>query len=150
MGRGRLDRWRQPARLALIGWLVVVLILTLSPNPGRGQSLNLQPGADLAYGRAMLNLAVNVLLFLPFGALAGLAHLRLGSWWRAPLIAALLSSGIEVAQHYGEAGRAADINDVIANTFGTALGVGLTVILIRSRDGRRMARTDLADTPAAR
>jgi glycopeptide antibiotics resistance protein len=104
----------------------------LSPNPGRGQSLNLRPGVDLSYGQAVLNFFVNVLLFVPYGAFASAAHVGLASRWRVLLFAAALSCSVEVIQWYSRVGRQADINDIIANAVGALIGIMLAAVVKRA------------------
>lgn len=76
--------------------------------------------------------ASNILLFVPFGML-GAAIAR-----RAPglvLAAGFAVSGlVELAQAVLLPGRTASFLDVFANTAGTAIGVGLMLIVHRVRD----------------
>jgi glycopeptide antibiotics resistance protein len=115
---------RREARIGLAVWVLLVAVLTLAPNPGRGQRLNLTPGFTSAYGHreVAVGFALNVVLFLPFGLLAADASVGLRRWWQVLAVAALLSIGIETAQWFAHIGRAADINDVIANAAGGLIG----------------------------
>ena len=136
------DHRRQAlARAALVAWLVVVLMLTLFPNPGRGQSYNLRPGADLSCSRSLLNLGVNLLLFAPLGAFATAAQVRLGSWWRVLAVATALSLTIEAAQWVTKVGRAADANDVVGNAAGALVAFAVTAVLAQQARRRRPAAT---------
>lgn len=76
-----------------------------------------------------LNVAANVLLFLPAGAVPVLARLRWVAW--AVPIAVVGSILIEVVQYVADLGRTADLNDVLANGLGAALGAGLAVGALR-------------------
>ncbi len=131
-GEGRWDRNRRPAFtiaaivLALYPLAAGVLLLTRNGwavnranvwvwmhtlGPG-GLRLPITPEqfADLA----------NVVLFIPpFAALA----LLVPTWWWV-LLGTAISGGIEYAQHV-RGGRDATVVDVITNTAGAALGVGL-------------------------
>ena len=120
-------------RLALGGWLAAVLVLTLMPNPGRGQAVNLQPGADLTYDRGLLNLLANTILFLPLGLFIAAARSAATKWWAVVLVAVALSCAIELAQYYGETGRQADVNDVITNGLGAVVGFALAATLRSAR-----------------
>lgn len=90
-------------------------------------------------GFCMDNAAGNVLLFFPLGILLPLIWTRL-PFWRGMLIAIALSSSIELVQYVSRAWayRTADVNDVILNSVGACLGLGL-VSLLRLRQGTRPA-----------
>ena len=120
------------ARLLLGAALVGVLVLTLAGGPGSG--VNLVPGAGIARqldnvnrGLGLMNVAGNVVMFVPIGALLVLG---LG---KGPLQAAMsgaaLSSILEGMQLL--LGRSADIDDVLLNTLGAALGAVLAVAVMR-------------------
>jgi glycopeptide antibiotics resistance protein len=112
-------------------WLALTLVVTLTPDPvsyarriviltptGFGKVLTDPHG----HRRILAELALNCLLFVPFGIL-GRAR------WRAlrrpiPLIlvAAAISVGIEGMQFALAVGRTTSTDDVLANTFGALLG----------------------------
>jgi glycopeptide antibiotics resistance protein len=82
----------------------------------------------------------NVLLFFPLGILIPLVWRR-NRFWSAMLIAIALSVTIEVLQYFSRAWgsyRSADINDVILNTFGAFLGLGLVSLLLLFRNSTRV------------
>ena len=87
--------------------------------------LRLIPFGSFIYYRVWwgpwLNLIGNIVLFLPVGYLA---RLRLGKVWKATLVAMVASLSIEVAQYVLAAGYS-DIDDLIINTAGGALGATL-------------------------
>jgi len=85
---------------------------------------------------AMVNLLGNVVVFVPVGALAVLG-LR-ARWWQAILIGGALSTGIEIALHY--VGRASDIDDIILNTSGAAVGAIAAAVLLHVAARLRSAR----------
>jgi hypothetical protein len=96
-----------------------ILVLTLSPADG---SADTSSGLCLVCGeRGLANIIGNVLLFLPLGALLALGG---GPPFRAVLVAALLSAGIELAQHWVP-GRNPNPTDTIFNTLGAAGGIAL-------------------------
>jgi len=113
------------ASVGVILWLTLVLVF----GDGGGTGLNLELFREIRRamtngGAGHLNLAGNVLMFVPVGALvAWLAR-------RARLLAAttvglLLSVGIELTQL--GLGRVGDIDDVVLNTAGAFLGGALAV-----------------------
>lgn len=70
----------------------------------------------------MLDVLLNVLLFVPLGASLAFRGL---SWRRAMLLGAGLSLAIEVTQYFAIPGRDASLSDVLTNTTGTLLGSAL-------------------------
>lgn len=72
--------------------------------------------------RGLADVILNIALFLPFGAAAGLAA---RSWQRALVCAILLSIGIEWQQQ-GIPGRHSSVGDLVFNTVGASLGILLT------------------------
>jgi glycopeptide antibiotics resistance protein len=80
---------------------------------------------------AFLNLAANVVLFLPLGLLAPLASERIRRLRNALVLGVSVSLAIEVAQFL--IGRSADIDDVILNVVGVGIGYGAWILLRRMR-----------------
>jgi len=74
---------------------------------------------------------LNVIGFLPFGALLALAWSRRMTLWIAAAISALLSLSIEVGQ-LGFDGRVTSTTDLVTNTVGAAFGFLLINYLRRS------------------
>ena len=107
-------------------WLAVVAVSLLTLAPGtftagaRGLSRCL--ACDDLSG---LDAVHNVLLFVPIGFLAAW---RLGRPWLVVAVAAVLSASIEVGQVSLVPDRDASALDVVTNTIGAAVGVGLTVL----------------------
>ena len=77
---------------------------------------------------------MNSLVFVPLGMLVPL-FLGRASWWRVLALASLLSLMIEVAQyttaHLLGGGHVADVNDLLFNVAGAALGYALFAVLSR-------------------
>lgn len=78
---------------------------------------------------ALTNLLGNTILFIPLGAYIALFR-RGGSFARTLTIVLCVLSGVELAQYILQVG-AADIDDVILNTLGALVGVGLYRLLER-------------------
>jgi glycopeptide antibiotics resistance protein len=112
-------------------WLIGGLVLTLQPAyplPGQAVHGNLIPFLTLATYLSNLgswfwirNALGNLGLLLPIGLLGPIAFPALDRWWRVALAALLVSAAIELAQLLVP-DRAADIDDVIFNVAGAALG----------------------------
>jgi glycopeptide antibiotics resistance protein len=76
----------------------------------------------------------NILIFVPVGMLVPLLVAR-ASWWRVVVIGAIFSLAIEVTQFVTAyllgGGHIADVNDLLSNTVGGALGFGLFSAVLR-------------------
>lgn len=129
---------------ALLFYCVALLRLTLMPVltalPHIGEyayrPMLLEPFRDYVnhYGNAGLQILLNVLLFVPFGALYPMANGR--GFWGVVLRGLCLSLLIELLQPLLSPTRASDITDVIANTAGTALGFLLCLPFGRLRPSK--------------
>jgi glycopeptide antibiotics resistance protein len=116
----------------------LLLLRLFTPNlvlkgVAAGKSLNLLPLITLTRADVRTSL-LNILLMVPFGlGLPCITNLRMK---RIVVIGALFSSGIELLQLITGlmakmTFRIADINDVLFNTAGVAIGYGLFVGLVR-------------------
>lgn len=87
---------------------------------------------------ALENVGGNLILFVPFGVLVPLLFVRVrslrGVVWRAGVVSLL----IEAIQTITRA-RATDVDDVILNVTGAAIGYGAYRLLTLTRAGRRLA-----------
>lgn len=135
-------QWLGLSGVALV--LGAALAITLSPTPvdrgRRGQVAAVLDwahglGVPASFGYAELEFAANVLMFLPLGLFVGLL-VRGRWWWLALAFPPLLSTGIELAQLLLLPERFADVSDVIANTLGGWLGVGIAALIPGRRGGR--------------
>jgi hypothetical protein len=113
-----------------VWWGIVAAAITLWPSAGGSRTLSW----CIACGEAGLaEWLLNVLLFVPLGVLLrGLgARAR-----RVIATGALLSLCIEALQWLVVAGRTTSVGDLLANTLGTALGVGLLALWPSLRSAR--------------
>jgi glycopeptide antibiotics resistance protein len=82
--------------------------------------------ANLRHGDRVLatlaGAAGNVALFLPLGFLLPLLAPRMGRLWRTTAAGFAASAAIELSQVAFPGVRRVDVNDVLANTLGAALG----------------------------
>lgn len=141
---GRLGFWRMVGNLALLIYVIALFTYTLTPFPESTQVLRCMPaqlnplqfiadirheqvpGGRLLSNPAFMQVALNVLLFMPLGVL-----LR-GLMRRGVIVATvtgfLVSLAIETTQLTGMWGiyscayRVFDVDDLIANTAGALLG----------------------------
>jgi glycopeptide antibiotics resistance protein len=84
--------------------------------------------------------AGNVALFLPLGFLLPLLAPRLDRFWRTVGVGFLLSAAIELSQVASPGVRRADVNDVLMNTLGAAVGYLVYRLAVRAGRGRRAER----------
>lgn len=104
--------------LSLCAWLAAVVFMTVRPGSGLGVRLNLIPLVVDGPGSAF-DALLNFFVFAPLGILLATAGWRI----LAALGAALsVSLGIEIIQYVTDWGRTADVNDLITNVAGAALG----------------------------
>lgn len=82
---------------------------------------------------------VNMLVFVPIGIIVALL-LRRPTWWRVIALAAGVSLGVELmqlaAQRFFAGGHIADVDDLLFNVAGGALGYLLFVLVERVPRGR--------------
>ena len=137
------------ALTAAAGYAAVLALVTLAPvrlrsDFGRYRNnwkpqlvplwnlvVNLRDG-----DRAMATLAGaagNVALFLPFGFLLPLLAPRMDRWWRTVGAGFALSAAIELTQLAFPGLRRPDVNDVLMNTLGAALGFAAYRLAARLR-----------------
>ena len=83
--------------------------------------------------------AGNVALFMPLGFLLPLLAPWFDRWWRTVGAGLLLSATIEWSQVAFPGVRRPDVNDVLMNTLGAALGFLAYRLAARARRGRRPA-----------
>lgn len=80
---------------------------------------------------AVVNLAGNILLFLPLGLLLPQAFQKAPRLWKTLLTAALLICAVEIAQLLTLRGSC-DVDDLILNLLGTLLGYGVFRLTVRT------------------
>jgi VanZ family protein len=144
----RRTRWTRT--VALGGAIAVILAATLVDREPIGVRLDLKlvPFSDLisALGgsgsvrRAIIELVVNIALFVPLGLALRLRFATM-SVVQATAIAFALSLGIETLQLVVATGRVANITDVLMNTLGGFIGA----ILVR--EGQPVAGQGPSPTP---
>ncbi len=122
--------------LVLLAWIVLWKLELPYVGTGDLRQVKLVPFVSDACNGASApsEVVANVLLFVPFGLLLGL--LAPGwPWWRTVAVFAGASLALEVAQ-YALAVGSSDVTDLLTNTVGGVLGLGL-LALVRRRLGAR-------------
>ncbi|MET4640094.1 VanZ family protein [Mycetocola sp. 2940] len=143
-------RLRRFTATAAILYAVVLVLIAFWPTPvdrPAAGSLNrliawfARHGLDwITYSR--IESGANVLLFIPAGLL--LVVLLGAPWWWLSILGGMAASvAIELGQYAFLDGRFATIDDVYANTLGTAIGtlVGLVALLVAGRVDRVRRRS---------
>ena len=77
---------------------------------------------------AVVNLFGNVIMFVPLGLLMPAVYPRLARWWRTLLVTAGAIIAVELTQMLTLLGTC-DIDDLILNLLGAAMGYGCFLIL---------------------
>jgi glycopeptide antibiotics resistance protein len=122
----------------LLTWVVLWKLEVPYVGTGVLRNIKLVPFAPSggAGGSAPSEVALNLVLFVPFGVYLGLLAPS-WAWWQRLAAIAGTSLAFEVTQYVLAIGRS-DISDVMTNTAGGLLGLGL-LALARHRFGSRTA-----------
>lgn len=86
--------------------------------------------------------SANVLLFVPLGAVAGLAYPK-RPWWRTGILGFLVSGCIELGQLLFLHNRFASLADIVTNSGGAVIGALLASLVLRWLQDRRLSATVL-------
>ena len=127
--------------MAGVTYVVVLLLLVMTPISWVLNRLTVRlyvVGAYDLHQRWLLpehvGYLLNVLLFVPFGALVVL--IARWPWWEAALVATGVSAAIEVVQYLPVLHRDATIADVICNGLGGLLGAVAAAAVLQTRKYR--------------
>ena len=121
-----------------IVYCAVLAFVLLSPtlhHPQAARSCSLVPfatvakmlGGTVSADTAVRNIAVNILILVPFGAALPVLFPKLRRFWKVTALAAAVVLLFEIAQYAFNLGTF-DIDDIILNTLGAALGYALVSI----------------------
>ncbi|MFC4242189.1 VanZ family protein [Gryllotalpicola reticulitermitis] len=122
--------------LALLAWIVLWKLQAPYLGSGALREIKIVPylpaGGD--GGSGPLEVVVNVILFIPVGAFLGLLAPS-WRWWMHALVLAGASLVLESTQYVMAIGSS-DITDVIDNTLGGVVGLGILALLRRGSTAR--------------
>lgn len=131
----RREGWRRNGLRSLffvyltgVLWVTVLPVLSLLHCPFHYAPMELRPFFDLqqGYGNAARQLALNVVMTIPFGLLY--PPLRKRGFFATAAATLALSLTIELVQPLLPTARTADITDVICNTAGGIVGYVLHLL----------------------
>jgi|SRR6188768_1184499 len=124
--------------VAGVTYVVVLLLLVMTPISWVLNRLTVRlyvVGAYDLHQRWLLpehvGYLLNVLLFVPFGALVVL--IARWPWWEAALVATAVSAAIEIVQYLPVLGREATLVDVVCNALGGLLGAMAAALVLQRR-----------------
>jgi hypothetical protein len=123
---------RSVAEVGMVAGTLPWLWMTLTPKPAH-RTVDLVPGPALVEqltgdpATAVVQVGGNLLVFAAFGGFA-VARWRAAEPWQVTLVAAGLSTVVEVAQYVLDLGRVSSVNDVVLNT----VGAGLAAFAVRA------------------
>jgi glycopeptide antibiotics resistance protein len=111
--------------LALLSWIILWKLQPPYVGSGALRGIKLVPylGAGGDGGSALLEILFNAILFIPFGVFLGLLA-RSWRWWMCLVVLVGTSVVFEMTQFVLAIGHS-DITDVINNTLGGLIGLGL-------------------------
>ena len=134
--RGRLTVPRAAVALALCVYAAGIIANTVfpifldAPRHHSAWTVYVTPFSDYEGNDAVTNIVV----FVPVGILVHLLMAR-PSWWRVIGVAATISVSIELTQFVTGnllgGGHLADVNDLIFNVVGAAIGLGAVMLLVK-------------------
>lgn len=124
-------------------YLLVVAWITLNPAPADPHRNPLLEGLLATFASTPLltwidydvvEFTANVLLFVPVGLLFAVLLGR-GRWWLAFALGVAMTLTIEFVQLFLPA-RVSDARDLLANTLGTLIGIGIVAVFAGGRRSR--------------
>jgi glycopeptide antibiotics resistance protein len=134
----------------LLPWILFVLycawmLLLLFDREQTEQSMNLEPlhtillfvrvllydPSDYNIRLAIVNLFGNIIMFIPLGYFLPRLWKGLRKWWRTWLMTLVIMTAVELAQYFTLRGTC-DVDDLILNLLGAAIGYGF--FCIRKKD----------------
>ena len=130
------------AWIAIAAWFVATLFMTVRDGSGEGVRLNLIPFVVDGPGSA-LDAVRNFFVFVPLGILLAVIG------WRLLVVlgtALAVSLAIEITQYVTDRGRIADVNDLITNVAGAALGWLVVWAIHRAAVNHRARRSSAPET----
>ncbi|MET3721626.1 VanZ family protein [Arthrobacter sp. UYEF21] len=144
---GRYRFWRS----VLIAMLVLLAVIAFWPSPVdapvHGQLADVLKflnahGIPSWFNYQFVEASANVVLFVPFGAVASLAFTE-KRWWQIGALGLLISGLMELGQQLFLHNRFASPLDIVTNTGGAVIGALLALLVIKRLQARSLSATGL-------
>lgn len=141
-------RYRTVTAGLCAAWLVAVALIVLWPTPvDRAGGPLLQRALAYLYTHGLpasvtyssVEFLSNVLMFAPLGLFWFILAPRRWRWW-APVVGLVLSTTVELTQHFLLPQRFATPYDVLANTLGATLGALIAAAFLSTAAALRPGR----------
>ena len=133
--------------ISIMFFIAVLFLAIVSRQPGETARLNLTPflaikravqllgptifsGIKIKSRILLMDVVLNILLFVPAGYILPCLSSKLAHWWAAVPLGFVLSFCIEFTQYAAKLGTA-DVDDLINNTIGAMLGWILYLIILK-------------------
>ena len=141
----KAKKQNQLSRVLFIFYCAWMLMLLFDRDQAE-QSINLEPlrtirlfirvllydPSDYNIRLAVVNLFGNIVLFIPLGYFLPRLWKGLRKWWRTWLMTLLIMTAVEIAQLLTLRGTC-DVDDLILNLLGAAMGYGIFRVLKKDR-----------------
>ena len=128
--------------ILFLGWMGIYVYASLLHGSYWARHLNLQPFLMLREAlnrftpQLILNLFINIAVFVPFGILLPLLSNREKKWYWVLLTAMAMAVGFEGLQ-FATAHGICDIDDVLMDTLGAMLGWSGTMLVLSLHNGEK-------------
>lgn len=153
--KGKVFPWGKAISwMLLLGWAGVYLYATVFQNSYGARFWNLQPflvvreALNQFTPQLILNVFINIGVFVPFGILMPILFKRQKKWYWALLTGVLTGAAFELLQLVTCQGIC-DIDDVIMDTLGTMLGWSGTMLVLSIQKGEKVSSFRFLTVPAA-
>lgn len=138
-------------RAVLVAMLVPLALIAFWPSPVdqpvHGELSSVlhflhAHGIPVWFNYQFVEASANVVLFIPFGAVATLAY-RKKYWWQIGILGLMVSGCIELGQLLFLHNRFASMQDVVTNTSGALIGALLAVYTLKRLKAHRLSAQGL-------
>ncbi|MGC3791985.1 VanZ family protein [Priestia aryabhattai] len=130
--------------ILFLGSILFIMKLTIFPQESLGigsdsGGINLVPFRTSGYIflhetfiKFIINILGNIILFLPFGLFLTMRFKKINRLWKCIVFGSIFSISIEIVQ-LSIPNRWTDVDDVILNTLGTAIGYAIYKIIDKKK-----------------
>lgn len=139
--------WRGILAVMLVPLALIAFWPSPVDQPVQGELANVLQflhahGIPAWFNYQFVEASANVVLFVPFGAVAALAYPK-KHWWQIGILGLCVSGCIELGQLLLLHNRFASLQDVVTNTSGAAIGALLAVCTLKRLQAHRLLAQSL-------